>query len=125
MKHKTRFLAAVMVLVTLVAVLFTAACAPRAVIAQTSAPVASPTATPSATPISTPKPTPSPTPTPQVIEFGIERSLVESTAGAEIIFHQITYTKNQDMVLTFTISNNSDKYDLPPKTGPATMLENQ
>jgi len=83
------------------------ACAPanKVVLASSPEPKTSAIATPTATHL----PTPEPTPAPRVIKFSIERSFVESNTGAEIMFHQLTYTKNQDMVLTFTVSNHTEK----------------
>lgn len=64
MQLKTRFLFACIVLVTLVVVLFSTACAPGWSFLSAVTPEPSPTATPSASPIPSPTPTPIPTPTP-------------------------------------------------------------
>jgi hypothetical protein len=112
MKHFNRIIAAIFALAAMFAILSSAACAPSqsAASAITPEPTATATAMPTTTPSPTPMPTPEPSPAPRVIEFSIERTLTERASGGEIAFHQLTYTKNQDMVLTFTVSNPSDYY---------------
>jgi len=85
-----------------------AACAPVNEAVLTGTP--EPTSMSTVSAIVTPAPTPEPTPTPRVIDFNIDQTMVERNSGAEILFHHLTYTKNQDLVLTFKILNHTETY---------------
>ena len=67
MQNKTRFLAVILVTVTVLAAFFSAACTTGGMAVLANTPEPSPTATPTATPTSTPSPTPTATPTPEPV----------------------------------------------------------
>lgn len=112
MKHFRRHIIAIFAIAIIVMIFLFFACAPNQHLTTAATSTITPVVTmiPKEAAIATPTPTPEPTPPPRVIEFSIERSLIGSTTGAEIMFHHLTYTKNHGMVLTLTISNHTDKY---------------
>ena len=67
-----------------------------------------PTPTIVSTALPSPIPTVEPTPEPRVISIDMNQSLKDNNTGGEIVFQNLTYTQNQNMALTFTISNQAD-----------------
>ena len=106
MKRITKSGIVILSVVSLAIMLVGAACAPAAatVLAQTPEPTTTLAATASPSPV----PTVEPTPAPRVISFDMNQSLKDENTGGEIVFQNLTYTQNQDMVLTVTVSNQTD-----------------
>lgn len=106
MKRMFKSETVILSIASLAIMLAAVACAPSNSTVLVDTPELTPTLAAPASP--SPIPTVEPTPEPRIISFDMNQSLKDDNTGGEIIFQNLTYTQDQDMELTFTVSNPVD-----------------